>query len=126
MKEIIKEVISKIGFTETLKAIIDKGFEKVAVSAVAATIWDIGTIFAVFVFLAIVDIFTRLVACAYHLWEKSYGVEFTKQQGGIDYAEQKMQEFSHLCLQFIDQHVKDKAISDALTAYVDYVVMRNY
>lgn len=53
-------------------------------------------------------------------------VEFTKQQGGIDYAEQKMQEFSHLCLQFIDQHVKDKAISDALTAYVDYVVMRNY
>ena len=53
-------------------------------------------------------------------------VEFTKQQGGIDYAEHKMQEFSHLCLQFIDQHVKDKAISDALTAYVDYVVMRNY
>ncbi len=53
-------------------------------------------------------------------------VEFTKQQGGIDYAEQKMQEFSHLCLQFIDQHVKDKAISDALTAYVDYVLMRNY
>ena len=58
--------------------------------------------------------------------ESAVLVEFTKQQGGIDYAEQKMQEFSHLCLQFIDQHVKDKAISDALTAYVDYVVMRNY
>lgn len=83
MKDIINEVISKIGFTETLKAIINKGFEKVAISAVAATIWDIGTIFAVFVFLAIVDIFTRLVACAYHLWEKSYGVEFTKQHANL-------------------------------------------
>jgi octaprenyl-diphosphate synthase len=53
-------------------------------------------------------------------------VEFTKQQGGIEYAEKRMQEFSQLCMQYIDQHVKDKAIKDSLTAYVDYVVQRNY
>jgi octaprenyl-diphosphate synthase len=53
-------------------------------------------------------------------------VEFTKQQGGIEYAEQKMQEFSLLCKRYIDENVKEKAIKDSLTAYVDYVVQRNY
>ena len=53
-------------------------------------------------------------------------VEFTKQQGGIDYAEQKMQDFSKLCMQYIEESVKNKAVKEALTAYVDYVVQRNY
>ena len=53
-------------------------------------------------------------------------VEFTKQQGGIEYAEQKMAEFSQVCKQYIDENVKEKAIKDSLTAYVDYVVQRNY
>ena len=53
-------------------------------------------------------------------------VEFTKQQGGIEYAEQKMAEFSRQCMAYIDNSVKEKAIRDALTAYVDYVVQRNY
>ena len=53
-------------------------------------------------------------------------VEFTKQQGGIDYAEQKMAEFSQICMHYIDENVKEKAIKDSLTAYVDYVVQRNY
>ena len=53
-------------------------------------------------------------------------VEFTKQQGGIEYAEQKMAEFSQLCKEYIDNNVKEKAIREALTAYVDYVVQRNY
>ena len=53
-------------------------------------------------------------------------VEFTKQSGGIEYAEQKMAEFSKICLQYIEDNVKEKAIKDSLTAYVDYVVQRNY
>jgi len=53
-------------------------------------------------------------------------VEFTKQQGGIEYAEQKMAEFSRQCMAYIDNSVKEKAIREALTAYVDYVVQRNY
>lgn len=53
-------------------------------------------------------------------------VAFTKQHAGIDYAEQRMTEYSLLCKQFIDAEVKEKAIREALTAYVDYVVQRNY
>ncbi len=53
-------------------------------------------------------------------------VEFTKQQGGIDYAEKKMEEFSLQCKQYIADSVKDQTIAEALSAYVDYVVQRNY
>ncbi|MBR1547390.1 MAG: polyprenyl synthetase family protein [Prevotella sp.] len=53
-------------------------------------------------------------------------VEFTKQQGGIEYAEEQMKRFSSLCMQYIDETVKEKAIRESLTAYVDYVVQRNY
>ena len=53
-------------------------------------------------------------------------VEFTKQQGGIEYAEQKMSEFSQICKQYIDENVKETSIKDSLMAYVDYVVQRNY
>ena len=53
-------------------------------------------------------------------------VEFTKQSGGIEYAEKKMAEYHQLCLDFIEEKVKDKAVKEALTAYVDYVIQRNY
>ena len=53
-------------------------------------------------------------------------VEFTKQQGGIEYAEQKMQDFSKLCMSYIDECVTNKNVREALTAYVDYVVKRDY
>ena len=53
-------------------------------------------------------------------------VEFTKQQGGIDYAERKMAEFSQICMQYIKDNIQDNAIKESLTAYVDYVVQRNY
>ena len=53
-------------------------------------------------------------------------VEFTKQNGGIEYAEHKMQEFSGLCKKYIEENVKEKAVKEALAAYVDYVVQRNY
>lgn len=53
-------------------------------------------------------------------------VEFTKEQGGIEYAERKMEEIAAKCRLFIDQQVKEKAIKDALTAYLEYVIQRNY
>jgi octaprenyl-diphosphate synthase len=53
-------------------------------------------------------------------------VEFTKQQGGIEYAERRMEEIAEESRVFIDQYVKEKAIKDALTAYLDYVIQRNY
>ena len=53
-------------------------------------------------------------------------VEFTKQHGGIEYAERRMQEFSQICMDYINNSVKEKAIKEALIAYVDYVIQRNH
>ena len=53
-------------------------------------------------------------------------VEFTKEQGGIEYAERRMEEIASETRVFIDKYVKQKAIRDALTAYLDYVIQRNY
>jgi len=51
-------------------------------------------------------------------------VEFAKQAGGIEYAEQRMQLFHQKCQDYIDENVTDEKIKSALTAYVDYVVQR--
>jgi len=53
-------------------------------------------------------------------------VEFTKQTGGIEYAEHKMVEIASESQQFIDIYVKDKALKDSFKAYLDYVIQRNY
>jgi octaprenyl-diphosphate synthase len=52
-------------------------------------------------------------------------VEFTKQQGGIEYAEKRMNDFGELCLRYIDENVKNDEIRKALTTYVDFVKERN-
>ena len=51
-------------------------------------------------------------------------VEFAKQAGGIEYAEQRMQDFRAKCQQYIDENVKQEDIKKALTAYVDFVIER--
>ena len=51
-------------------------------------------------------------------------VEFSKKAGGIEYAEQRMRDYHRLCQKYIDENVKDKSISDALTAYIDFVIER--
>ena len=51
-------------------------------------------------------------------------VEFTKQQGGIDYARQKMIEIGNDVQKFIDQYVKDD-LKEAFSAYLEYVIQRN-
>ena len=52
-------------------------------------------------------------------------VAFTKANGGIEYAEQKMLELRSQCLQFIDTESVTEEIRIALTAYIDYVIQRN-
>lgn len=83
MKEIIHEVLSKINWSHTLKSIADKGIEKLAISAIGATIWDVAFILMVLVFLSLLDILTRLVACSYYLWVRTYGEEFTKRNANF-------------------------------------------
>ena len=51
-------------------------------------------------------------------------VEFAKENGGIEYAERRMDDYRLLCMEYIESSVKEKAIKDALTAYVDYVIQR--
>ena len=53
-------------------------------------------------------------------------VEFTKQNGGIEYAEQRMRDFYIKALTFIDTNVTDPTIRQSLIAYLDYVMKRNY
>ena len=51
-------------------------------------------------------------------------VEFAKENGGIEYAEQRMNDYRKLCMEYIEESVKEKAIKEALIAYVDYVIER--
>ena len=51
-------------------------------------------------------------------------VEFTKQQGGIEYAEKCMEDYHRKAQQYVDSCVKDPSIATALTAYLDYVIQR--
>ena len=53
-------------------------------------------------------------------------VEFTKQQGGIEYAERKMDEIADSCRAYIENSVKEKTVKEALTAYLEYVIQRRY
>ena len=51
-------------------------------------------------------------------------VEFTKNNGGIAYAERKMAECQALAIDFIDSYVADTQLKNALKAYVDFIIDR--
>lgn len=51
-------------------------------------------------------------------------VAFTKENGGIEYAEQKMEELREECLEFIESYVADDDIKTSLIAYLDFVIGR--
>ena len=52
-------------------------------------------------------------------------VDFTKQVGGIDYAERRMLDFHQQAAKYIEECVKSTELHDALHAYLDYVIKRN-
>jgi len=81
--DILKDVLSKINWHNTFKSITDKGIEKVVASAVGATILDLGTIFALFIGLEVVDIFTRCIAMSAQLWKDMYGEAVVKKRGNL-------------------------------------------
>ena len=83
MKQIFQDVFSKINWQSTIKSITDKGTEKVVASAVGATVLDLGTIFALFIGLEIVDIFTRCMAMSALLWKDMYGEEIVRKRGNL-------------------------------------------
>ena len=83
MKDIINEVLSKIKTTETLKTVTDKGIEKLAASAVGATLVDIGTIFLLLMVLEIIDIFTACIYQSSLLWKKMYSPQIVEKRGTL-------------------------------------------
>lgn len=52
-------------------------------------------------------------------------VEFTKNNGGIAYAEQKMAQCKALTDGFINQYIAQPQLQDALRAYVSFIIDRN-
>ncbi|MBR4699963.1 MAG: polyprenyl synthetase family protein [Prevotella sp.] len=52
-------------------------------------------------------------------------VEFTKQQGGIEYAEQAMLDYRAKAQMYVAS-IQKAEIREALNAYLDYVMQRNY
>lgn len=51
-------------------------------------------------------------------------VDYTKQNGGIEYAEKRMWEFHDEACMFLDKYVESDDIRKALMAYLDYVIQR--
>ena len=51
-------------------------------------------------------------------------VEFTKQFGGIKYAEKKMADYAKQAKAIIDKHAKPE-LKEAIEAYLEYVIARN-
>jgi phage-related holin len=83
MKNILQEVLSKIKTTETLKTVMDKGVEKLAASAVGATLLDIGTIFLLLMLLEIIDIFTACIYQASLLYKAMYDKNIVAKRGSL-------------------------------------------
>jgi len=51
-------------------------------------------------------------------------VRFTKENGGIEYAEKRMIDYKELCMNFVDRYAKDETMREAFIAYLDYVIER--
>ena len=52
-------------------------------------------------------------------------VAYTKENGGIEYAERRMWEFHAEAQRFIDEKVELQDVKDALQTYLDFVIKRN-
>ena len=83
MKDILKEVFSKIEVSQTLKSVTDKGVEKLVASAVGATLWDLGTIFFLLLLLEIIDIFTACIYQASLLYKATYDKQIVEKRGSL-------------------------------------------
>lgn len=81
MKDLINQVIANINLSKVFQNVMENGLEKLAISAVAASLVDVITVFGVFLFLFVVDVFTRLMCQAHALWVAMYGKEFTTKYG---------------------------------------------
>ena len=52
-------------------------------------------------------------------------VEYAKTHGGIEYAEQRMDDFAKEARSYIEECVNDEELKTAFNAYLDFVIQRN-
>ena len=65
----------------------------------------------------------KVKARSINLDEIAVLVEFTKRNGGIEYAQQKMDEIARDARRYIEDHVKPE-LQESFSAYVDFVIQR--
>lgn len=51
-------------------------------------------------------------------------VDYTKEHGGIEYAEKRMEEMRRVAMEFIESEVTDDALRRSLEAYLSFVIKR--
>ena len=83
MKDVFKEIFSKIEWSKTLHTIADKGWEKLVASAAAATLWDLAVIYFLLIILICVDIFTHCIYEASRLYKNMYDKKIVEKRGGL-------------------------------------------
>ena len=81
--DIIKDVFAKINWQDTLKSVTDKGVEKLTISAFGALIFEFAYIMVMFCVLAVIDIISKCCSLSCELWNRCYGVDFTKLHGNL-------------------------------------------
>lgn len=81
--KILQEVLSKFEFHNTLKAVTEKPLEKLAASAIGATVFDLAAIYALLMFLIILDIFTACIYQSSLLWKKTYDPKIVAARGTL-------------------------------------------
>jgi len=80
---ILKGIFDKIQWHETFKTVTDKGIEKLAISAVGATLLNLGTVFGLFIGLEVIDISTRMMAEAAKLYMDTYDEKIVAKRGSL-------------------------------------------
>ena len=83
MKDIVKDVLSKVELSQTVKAIADKGVEKLAISVAVATVLDLFEVFLLLMFLELIDIYTACVYQASLLWQRMYDKKIVERHGNL-------------------------------------------
>lgn len=51
-------------------------------------------------------------------------IKYTREHGGIEYAQGVMEDYYRRCMDYVDSNITDASIADSLRLYVDFVVGR--
>lgn len=79
----IKEIVCKLQLCQSFKSVTEKPLEKLAASAVGATMFDLAAIYALLMVLIIIDIFTACIYQSSQLWKRMYDPKIVAKRGTL-------------------------------------------